>query len=163
MSSLTLWAFDDADHAQLALERLRAASKLGLVDPLEAAVVTWPPERTRPQTRQLSGSSGTGAVSDVFWGMLFGLTFFAPALGHSTGAGAGSGQLVDLGIDDDFIATARDCLEPGCSELFMITEHVVIDKVHGIFAGMPVELVQTNLGAEQEAALRDLFEPALFD
>lgn len=161
MASLTLWMFDDADHAQMALQRLRTASKQGLVELRDAAVVSWPEGKKRPQTKQLRGTVSSGAVGGAFWGMLIGMIFFAPFLGAAVGAASGAvaGKLTDLGIDDDFIATAKERLVPGTSELFLLTDSVVIDKVQGVFEGMDVDLLQTNLSLEQEAALREIFEP----
>jgi uncharacterized membrane protein len=165
MASLTLWKFDDPDDAHLALKRVRAASKQGLVDLQDAAIVTWPEGKKRPQTKQLHGTTGAGAVGGAFWGMLFGLIFFVPVLGAAVGAAAGAvaGRLTDLGIDDDFIASARERLVPGTSALFLLVDNVVIDKVKDVFDGMNVELVQTNMSSEQEQELRDVFQPELVE
>ena len=47
-----------------------------------------------------------GALGGPFWGILFGLLFFVPSsvLGVGAAAGAIGGKLVDVGVDDDFIA-----------------------------------------------------------
>jgi len=49
--------------------------------------------------------------------MLFGLLFFVPLLGMAVGAAAGAitGSLVDVGIDDDFIKSLRKEIQPGTS------------------------------------------------
>jgi uncharacterized membrane protein len=77
-------------------------------------------------------------------------------MGAATGALAGS--LADVGIDDHFINQVRDHVTPGTSALFVLSSAVVVDRVHDAFAGGPsAELIFTDLDAEQEAALRDVF------
>jgi uncharacterized membrane protein len=53
--------------------------------------------------------------------VLFGLLFFVPLLGAALGAltGALSGSLVDVGVDDRFIARVREQVRPGASALFL--------------------------------------------
>ncbi len=99
----------------------------------------------------------------MFWGILFGLIFFVPLLGAAVGAATGAlaGSLTDVGIDDGFINKVRDKVTPGTSALFLLTSDVVLDKVRDALAGHgPHELIFTNLTAEQEAALREVFTEA---
>jgi uncharacterized membrane protein len=53
----------------------------------------------------------------MWWGLLFGLLFFVPLLGAALGAGFGAlaGSLSDAGIDDEFIKSVREEVEPGTS------------------------------------------------
>jgi uncharacterized membrane protein len=77
-------------------------------------------------------------------------------MGAATGALAGS--LADVGIDDHFINRVRDQVTPGTSALFVLSSDAVVDRVHDAFAEGPrAELIQTDLDAEQEAALREVF------
>jgi uncharacterized membrane protein len=80
-------------------------------------------------------------------------------LGAAVGAamGAAGGSLADVGIDDDFIKRVREEVTPGSSALFAMTSDAVLDKVHEAFAGRDAELIQTNLSADQENALRETF------
>jgi uncharacterized membrane protein len=71
--------------------------------------------------------------------------------------GALTGSMADVGIDDDFIKQVRDQVQPGTSALFLLTSDAVQDKVHEAFAGMNMELIQTNLSHEEEERLRDVF------
>jgi hypothetical protein len=102
---------------------------------------------------------GEGALGGMFWGMLFGLLFFIPLLGAAIGAGMGAlaGSLGDVGIDDDFIKSVRDEVEPGTSALFLMTSDAVVDRVKEQLAGTHAQLIHTNLSNEQEAALRQVF------
>jgi len=95
----------------------------------------------------------------MFWGMLFGLLFFIPLLGAAIGAGIGAltGSLSDVGIDDEFIKSVRDQVEPGTSALFLMTSNAVQDRVRDAFAGVQMTLIHTNLSHDQEAALRQTF------
>jgi uncharacterized membrane protein len=63
----------------------------------DAAVVSWPQNRKKPQTRQIYGMAGAGAAYGALWGFLFGLIFFVPLLGMAMGAGMGA--LLDLGTE----------------------------------------------------------------
>ena len=160
MATLTVWKFDSAEGASQAENTLQGLVKQELIKVYDAASVTWPVGARKPKTRQLNNLVGAGAVGGMFWGMLFGLIFFVPLLGAAIGAGMGAltGALSDAGIDDDFIKSVRDQVEPGTSALFVMTSDAVMDKVREAFANGPrMTLIHTNLSNEQEAALRQAF------
>ena len=159
MAALTVWAFDEADHARVALTRLQAAAKEGVIELNDASIVTWPEGKKRPKIQQLDNLAGVGAVGGAFWGMLFGLIFLAPLAGAAIGAAAGgaAGAFADVGIDDDFIKSVRDKVEPGTSALFVMSSHAVLDKIEDVFAGMNPKLIRTNLTDEQESELKEFF------
>jgi uncharacterized membrane protein len=125
----------------------------------DAAVVSWPVDRKKPQTRQLSGMAGAGAAMGALWGMLFGLIFFVPLLGMAIGAGMGAlgGSLADIGIDDDFIKQVREKVTPGTSALFALTSGATEDRVIEELKQFDFEIISTNLPAEQEQKLREAF------
>lgn len=160
MATLTVWKFESADGARSALELLERMQKEELVQVVDAAIVTWPEGRKKPKTEQLRSLAGAGALGGSFWGLLFGLIFFIPLLGMAIGAamGALAGSMSDVGIDDDFIRKVRDEVKEGTSALFVMTGHVVADRVLGEFRGTGAHLVSTNLSAEQETKLREVFE-----
>ena len=159
MATLTVWKFPDADAADAAVDTLQSLQKQQLINLLDGATVSWAPGAKRPKTRQLHNLTGSGAMSGMFWGMLFGLLFFVPLLGMALGAAAGAagGSMADVGIDDEFIKRVRDEITPGTSALFAMTSDAVLDKVHEAFAGQHAELIQTNLSADQEQQLREVF------
>ena len=162
MGTLTVWKFQDPEGATKAVDILEDLQKQELIKVQDAATVTWPEGAKKPKTRQLASLTGAGALGGAFWGLLFGLLFFIPLIGMAVGAAVGalSGSLADVGIDDDFIASIRSKVTPGTSALFALTSDAVIDKVHDAFAGMDAELVSTNLSADEEARLREVFEEA---
>jgi len=77
---------------------------------------------------------GAGAATGRLWGgmvgSLFGLLLLNPLLGFVTGAafGAGAGawsrKLADYGIDDDFIRSIGQTLQPNTSALFVLVRKV---------------------------------------
>jgi uncharacterized membrane protein len=159
MATLTVWKFATPDGASEMQSRLESLIKQELIKIHDAAIVTWPAGARKPKTRQLNNLVGAGALGGMFWGMLFGLLFFIPLLGAAIGAGMGAlaGSLGDVGIDDDFIKSVRDEVEPGTSALFLMTSDAVVDRVKEQLAGTHAQLIHTNLSTEQEAALRQVF------
>jgi uncharacterized membrane protein len=159
MASLTVWKFETADGAAEALAKMESLSKQQLITVQDAAVVTWPEGKKKPKTKQAVNLAGAGALQGGFWGMLFGLIFFVPFFGLAVGAamGALAGHFADYGIDDDFIEGVRGNVTEGTSALFLLSSDAVVDKVKDAFEGTKMELIQSNLTAEQEATLREAF------
>ena len=159
MATLSVWRFPTAggaDEAEATLEQLQKEELIKLHD---AAIVSWPSGKKRPKTRQVGSLAGVGALSGSFWGLLFGLLFFVPLLGMAVGAalGALSGSMADVGIDDEFIDEVRSKVTPGTSALFVLTSDAVRDKVLERFKGTDMELIHTNLSAEEDRKLREAF------
>lgn len=166
MATLSAWKFDQADEASKALELLRGLQSRHLVQLADAAVLTWPREAKGPRVRQAINTTGMGALGGTFWGLLIGLVFMVPLLGAAIGAASGAigGALTDIGINDDFIAEMRSKITPGTSALLLLASTQAPDKVADEIRHLGPELISTNLSAEQEARLRELFEePAMVD
>ena len=126
----------------------------------DAAVVSWPQGKKKPQTRQLHGTAGAGALGGAFWGFLFGLIFFVPFLGAAIGAGMGAltGSMADVGIDDDFIKQVREKVTEGTSALFALTSGATApERVIDELRQYDFEIISTNLPEEQEQRLREAF------
>lgn len=160
MATLTVWRFDTTDGAEKAADILADAERRGVVLLPDAATVVWEVGKRKPRARQLTGATVAGALGGGFWGLLFGLIFFVPLLGAAIGAATGAitGSLADVGIDDRFINQIRDQVTPGTSALFVLAGDAEVDRIAEEFAGEPQgELIHTDLTAEQEAALREIF------
>jgi len=159
MPTLSVLKFDDPTGADRALQTLQSLQKQQLITVMDAAVVTWPPDKKAPKTKQAFSTTGAGALGGSFWGLLFGLLFFIPLMGMAIGAATGAiiGALSDYGIDDDFIKKSRDKVTQGTSALFLMSADAVLDKVVPELKTLNPELITTNLSAEQEANLRDVF------
>jgi uncharacterized membrane protein len=162
MATLSVLKFEAADGADGALATLQSLQKQQLIQVQDAAIVTWPEGKKKPQTRQLHNMAGMGALDGAFWGMLFGLLFFVPLFGMAIGAamGALAGKFADVGIDDRFIEQVRSQVTEGTSALFVMTSDAVVDRVVEALRGLNPEIIASNLSAEQEAELKALFSSA---
>ena len=160
VATLTVWRYDSPEGARQAADILADLERAHQIVVEDAAIVTWQAGQRKPRTKQLTSTSAAGALSGGFWGLLFGLIFFVPLLGAAIGAATGAiaGSLTDVGIDDGFINRVRDQVTPGTSALFVLSSDAVLGRVEEAFASGPAgELIHTNLTAEQEAALREIF------
>lgn len=158
-ATISALKFDGPDTADRALLAVEGMHQRGLIQILDAAVVSWPEGERKPRTRQLNSTTAAGALNGTFWGMLLGLLFFAPLLGAAVGAAAGAlgGALSDVGINDDFIAQVREKITPGTSALFAMTGEATVDRVIEELKEFRPEVVTTNLSQEQEDRLRAAF------
>ena len=159
MATLTAWAFPGVQDAETAVERLKQLQAQELIKVQDAAIVSWEAGKKKPKTRQLNNMTAAGGLGGAFWGMLFGLFFFVPLLGAAVGAamGALAGSMTDVGIDDAFINSVKQRVTPGTSALFVLTSDAVMDRVKGNFTDLNPELIASNLSAEQEAKLGEVF------
>ena len=162
MATLTAVKFPTPSGADAALTILEKLQREGSITVHDGAIVSWADGAKKPKTRQLNHLAGAGALGGGFWGLLFGLIFFIPLLGLLVGAavGAASASMADVGIDDDFIKEVRDKVTPGTSALFALTSDGVPDKVAEAFKGVEGEVLHTNLSADQEKQLREVFDEA---
>jgi uncharacterized membrane protein len=159
MTTLTVLKFPTPEGAGHMLEKIQSLQKEQLIKIEDAAIVSWPAGRKSPKTKQLVNLAGMGALDGAFWGMLFGLIFFIPFFGLAVGAafGALGGAMRDYGIDDEFIKKTREKVTEGTSALFLMTSGAVVDKVLEQLKGQQMELIASNLTAEQEEQLKAAF------
>ena len=159
MATVTVLKFQTVDGATNALSRVQDLQKQHLIKLHDAAVVYWPVGKKSPKTRQLVDLVSVGAMSWMFWGMLFGLIFFTPLFGMAVGAafGALGGAFRDYGIDDDFIKKVRSQVTEGTSALFLMTSEAVMDRVAEAMKDLKFEIIATNLPHEQEQKLHEVF------
>ena len=167
MSDLIVVAFPGEDTADQVLNKLQALQKEHLIDMEDACVVV----RDRngkvhvKQAVNLVGlEAASGGAFGAFWGTLIGLLFLNPLAGLLTGAafgagaGALSGMLSDYGINDDFIRSLGETLEPGTSALFVLVRRATLDKVLPEVRPFGGKVIRTSLSTEQEARLRRALE-----
>ena len=88
--------------------------------------------------------------------MLIGLMFLNPLLGIAVGASAGavSGALVDLGINDQFMKDLAATLTPNSSALFVLVRKSTPDKVLEEVKGTGGTILKTSLSHEDETKLQ---------
>jgi uncharacterized membrane protein len=158
-AALTVWKFGSPAGADGALQTLVRLQDHHLITVQDAAVVSWPAGARKPSTHELHSLKAAGALGGGFWGLLFGLIFFMPLIGLAVGAASGAilGSMSDVGISGSFIAEIRDKVTPGTSALFALTSDAVTDRVAAAFSADRAELISTNLSAEHEARLREVF------
>jgi len=158
-ATLTVWKFPTATGAAEAVKTVKTLQQEQLINLLDAAIVSWPENKSKPKTQQLGGFAGVGALTGSFWGLLFGLIFFVPILGMAIGAGLGAlaASMSDVGISDDFIRRVRSEVTPGTSALFAYTSGAIVDKVQAAMKPHNPTLLTSNLSADQEKRLREAF------
>jgi uncharacterized membrane protein len=161
MSDLVVVVFDDETTAFELRAELAKMQKEYLID-MEDAVVVTKDDKGKVKLHQATNLTLAGAVGGSFWGMLIGLLFFNPLLGMAVGAGAGalSGKLSDIGINDKMMEELAASFEPGNSALFVLIRKVTGDKVLERlkpFVGKG-KIFQTSLNKDEEESLREALE-----
>lgn len=88
--------------------------------------------------------------------MLIGMIFLNPLLGAAVGAGAGaiSGKLTDLGVNDKFMKELGESFKPESSALFLLVKKVTPDKVLERLKGYGGTVMQTSLTKDKEEELQ---------
>jgi uncharacterized membrane protein len=163
MSELVVIAFDRPEEADRVLTELTRLQKEYLVDLEDAVIAIRQPDGkvNLKQSISLVGvGAASGGLSGALWGSLIGLLFLNPlagmAIGGLVGAGSGalSGSLVDYGIDDKFIRSLADSLQPGTSALFVLVRKVQPEKVLTELSQFRGRVLRSSLSPEQEARLQ---------
>ena len=125
---------------------------------LEDAVVVVKNAEGKVTLHQPVNLTAAGAVSGGFWGALIGLIFLNPLLGLAVGASAGavSGALTDIGIDDNFIKELGATMTPNSSSLFVLVRNATPapDKVLEELKGTGGTILKTSLSHEDEEKLQ---------
>jgi uncharacterized membrane protein len=147
-----------AEEVRLALLKMQKEYLIDLAD----AVVVVRDHKGRVKLRQMYNLTAAGAVSGGFWGALIGLIFLNPLFGMAIGAAAGavSGALRDVGIDDKFMKNLGETLKPGTAALCVLIRQMTPDKVVEELKQFGGTLIQTNLCNESEAKLREALASA---
>ena len=161
MPDLVIIAYESEATAEAARKKLLELQKEYLIE-LGDAVVAVRQADGSVKLNQLMNMTAVSAASGALWGGLVGLLFLNPLVGAALGAGAGalSGRLTDLGIDDKFMRDAAGALTPGQAALCVLVRRVTADKVLPAMASFGGTVLRTNLSAEQEAKLRDALKTA---
>jgi uncharacterized membrane protein len=161
MSDLVAVLFEDEHTALEMRAELAKLQKEYLIEMDDVVVVTKDAEG-KIKLHQAVNLTAMGALSGGFWGMLIGMIFFNPLLGLAVGAGAGaiSGKLSDIGIDDKMMKDMAESFKPGNSALFVLVRKMTADKVLDDlkeFAGKG-KILRTSLTKDKEDELRKVLE-----
>jgi uncharacterized membrane protein len=155
MSTLVVIGYNDLYQAEEVRLKLWKLQKDYLID-LEDAVVATKDQEGKVKLHQAVNLTATGALSGGFWGSLIGLIFLNPLLGLAVGATAGavSGTLTDVGIDDKFMKDLATTMQPGSSALFVLARRATPDKVLEEIKGTGGTILQTSLSHDDETKLQ---------
>jgi uncharacterized membrane protein len=161
MADLIAVTFDDETTAFEMRAELAKLQKEYLIDMDDIVVVTRD-DAGKVKLHQAVNLTAAGAVGGSFWGLLIGMLFLNPLLGMAVGAGAGalSGKLTDIGIDDKFMKELGENLPKGGSALFTLVKRSTPDKVLERlepFRGKG-KVLRTSLSKESEDELRAFLE-----
>jgi uncharacterized membrane protein len=163
MSDLVCLAFKDVDTADHFLNELRGMQKEHILELEDACIVVRDADEKIHLKQSVNlvaiGARG-GASFGMLMGTLVGVLFMNPLAGLLTGGllGAGSGalqgKLMDYGIDDEFIKSLGNTIEPNSSAIFLLVREAVADKVMPRLEKYEATVLQTSLSDEQEANLK---------
>jgi uncharacterized membrane protein len=156
MATLVVIGYENevkAEEVRLALLKMQKDYLIDLAD----AVVVVRDDKGKVKLRQLYNLTAAGAVSGGFWGMLVGMLFMNPLFGFAIGTGAGalSGALSDVGIDDSVMKKLAETLKPGTAALCILVKQMTPDKVLEEIKKFGGTVIKTNLTHENEARLRE--------
>jgi uncharacterized membrane protein len=157
MSTLVVVGYKDIHKAEEVRLRLWKLQRDYLID-LEDAVVVVKNDKGKVKLHQAIDLTSAGALSGGFWGSLIGLLFLNPLLGLAVGASAGavSGALTDVGINDNFMKELGATMTPGSSTLFVLLRNKTAapDKVLEELKGTGGTILKTSLSHEDEARIQ---------
>lgn len=159
MSELVVVGFDNVNEADRALNELTRLQREYLVDLEDAVIAMREPDGKVRLKQSVGADAATGGLWGGMIGSLFGLLLLNPILGFITGAafgagaGALSGKLADYGIDDDFIRSIGQTLQPNTSALFVLVRKMQPEKVLAELNGFRGRVILSSLSPEQERRL----------
>jgi len=149
MSNLVVLGFDEPDKAEdvrLKLQKLQSEYLLDLAD----VVVSVKDETGKVQLRHAGNLITDTAVCQGFCGSLANLILLNAA------AGAASGALTDVGINDHFMKELTATLIPSSSALFVLTRSPTPDRERLLeeLKGLGGKILMTSLSHEDQARLQ---------
>ena len=155
MSTLVVIGYNEIHKAEEVRLTLVKLQRDYLID-LEDAVAVTKDAAGKIKLHQAVNLTAAGAASGGFWGTLIGLMFLNPLLGLAVGASAGavSGALGDLGINDQFMKDLAATLTPNSSALFVLVRKSTPDKVLEEVKGTGGTILKTSLSHEDETRLQ---------
>ena len=159
MSNLVVIAFEEEHKAFELRAELVKLQKEYLIKMEDAVVVTKDMEG-KVKLHQAVNLTAAGAVGGTFWGALIGLIFLNPLVGAAVGAGAGalSGKMADIGIDDKFMKELGETFQPNRSAVCVLIKEATPDKVMDKLRGFGGKVLQTSLSKADEEKLQQVLD-----
>jgi uncharacterized membrane protein len=161
VSQLVVIGYDDQFKAEEVRLMLWKMQKDYLID-LEDAVVAEKNDKGKVKLLQAHNLTANGVLTGGFWGSLIGFIFLNPLLGLAVGATAGAvtGALSDVGINDKFMKELAENLHPGSSALFVMVRSATPDRVLDELKGTGGKVLKTSLSHEDESRLQKALSEA---
>jgi uncharacterized membrane protein len=149
MSNLVVVGFDEprkAEEVRLKLQKLQSEDLLDLAD----VVVAVKDETGKVKLHHAGNLMADDAVFQGFCGSLANLILL------NATAGAASGALTDVGINDHFMKELAATLIPGSSAIFVLTRRPSPDRDWMLeeLKGLGGKILMTSLSHEDEARLQ---------
>jgi uncharacterized membrane protein len=154
MSDLIVLVFDDEDGALEMRDTLVELQKQHILKLDDAAVVVRTQDG-KVKVKQAVSLVGQGALGGTFWGLLVGVFLWVPWLG--TAVGAVSGDLSDIGVDDEFMKQVGHTIQHGNSALFLLVREATPYELMCELGRFNARVLQTFLSHDDEAKLRAAF------
>lgn len=161
MSTLIAVGYDNPFKAEEVRMKLQKMQQAYLID-LEDAVVAVKNAKGKIKLEQPINLTALGAASGGFWGALIGMIFLAPLFGLAVGAVAGavSGALRDVGINDQFMKDLASTMKPNTSALFVLVRKATPDRVLEELKGTGGKILQSSLSHEEIDRLQGVLAEA---
>ena len=137
MSDLVVIGFDD-EHKAFEMRAALAKMQKEYLIKMDDVVVVTKNEKGKAKLHQALNLTAAGAVG--------------------AGAGAISGALSDIGINDKFIKELSETMQPGNSALFVLVRKATTDKVLEQLKVFDGKVLKTSLSADEESELRAVLE-----
>ena len=154
MSDLIVVGFKDEFKADEVMSELRRLQSEYLID-LEDAAIVIRNQEGKVKIKQAQELVATGALSGGYWGVLLSVLFLNPIFTLvGAAAGALSGALSDIGINDDFMRDLGSTIEPGTSAIFVLIRKSTPDRVLENLSKCEGKVLRTSLSKEDEAKLQ---------
>lgn len=156
MSNLIAIVFKDEETADAARTKVLGMQKNYMIE-LADAVVAVRREGGHVKLNQMISTTGMGAASGGFWGLLIGVLFMMPLAGAALGAASGAliGALTDVGINDGFMRGIAEGVPEGAAVLFLLVGNTAPEKVTEDLAGLGGTVLRSSFDRTREAALRE--------
>lgn len=156
MSELITVGFDKetgADEALLEISKKETGFRLNL----EYAAVLIRKEDGQILIRHTYPLNFSHTVQGSFWGLLIGTLLLNPIAGLIGGGVAGSlaGSLKHIGIDDSFIKSLGENVQPGTSILFIVEHEATPGTILQELKKFNGKVLRTSFGFSSEQKLRE--------
>jgi uncharacterized membrane protein len=155
MNQLIVVAFDHFDDARAALGSLRALERERRVRFEDTALVERDPDGTVHVRNEVSGTTEAATAIGAVVGGVVGFMFPLAGIALGAAAGAAIGASLGTGVSGDFVDEVKGTLTPGRSALFLVVREVDVDAATAALRRYRGDLLQSNLPAEAEEALRN--------